>query len=34
LLKHYLDILKKHLPEEEKEEVKTETKWVKLKSIR
>ena len=26
LLKHYLDILKKHLPEEEKEEVKTETK--------
>jgi len=31
LLKHYLDILKKHLPEEEKEEVKTETKWVKLK---
>jgi len=26
LLKHYLDILKKHLPEEKKEEVKTETK--------
>ena len=26
LLKHYLDILKKHLPEEEKEEVKTEAK--------
>ena len=26
LLEHYLDILKKHLPEEKKEEVKTETK--------
>jgi len=29
LLKHYLDILKSNLPEEEKEEVKTEDKWVK-----
>jgi len=29
LLKHYLDILKEHLPEEMKEEeVKTESKWV------
>jgi hypothetical protein len=29
LLKHYLDILKQHLPEEMKEEeVKTESKWV------
>ena len=26
LLKHYLDILKKHLPEEEKAKEKTETK--------
>ena len=26
LLKHYMDILTKNLPEEEKEEVKTETK--------
>jgi len=30
LLKHYLDILKQHLPEEMKEEeVKTDAKWVK-----
>jgi hypothetical protein len=29
LLKHYMDILTKNLPEEEKEEAKEESKWVK-----